>query len=173
MAGCERQQIAAFVSQQVNPVGRDDQIAFGRAVLGKHFIDEFSLRGLHCYSVAGAQAAYVREGCAVGGAVAGDGSVAGLSGHRRPRVMPGAFSQGVHICAFHYYLVHFDGRDDDACHSFSVAGIEERQNFFRTGRIDEVGVFYVFTGQTGAGADYEGLASCLGRRCICRRCAWL
>ena len=84
MAGCERQQIVAFVSQQINPVGRDDQIALGGAVLGQHFIDEFSLGCLHCYVVAGAQVAYVGERRAVGGAVSGDGGVAGLSGHRRP-----------------------------------------------------------------------------------------
>ena len=153
MAGCERQQIVALVSQQINPVGRDDQIAFGGAVLGQHLIDEFSLRGLHCYVVAGAQVAYVGEGRAVGGAVSGDGGVAGLSGHRRPGVMPRAFSQSIHIRAFHHYLVHLDGGDDNARHSFAAFGIEKWQNFFRTGRIDEVGVFYLFTGQACAGAD--------------------
>ena len=152
MAGCERQQIAALVSQQINPVGRDDQIALGGAVLGQHFIDEFSLSGLHCNSVAGAQVAYVGERRAVGGAVSGDGGVAGLSGHRRPRVVPRAFSEGIHIRAFHHYLVHFDGGDDNARHSLAAFGIQKGQNFLRTGRIDEIGVFYLFTGQARAGA---------------------
>ena len=84
MTRCERQEIVAFVSQQIHPVGRHDEVALSRKVLREHLIDEFALGSLHGYFVVGAQVAYVGEGRAVGGAVPGDRSVAGLSGHRCP-----------------------------------------------------------------------------------------
>ena len=53
MSRCERQEIVAFVSQQIHPVGRHDEVALSRKVLREHLIDEFALGSLYGYFVVG------------------------------------------------------------------------------------------------------------------------
>ena len=107
VAGGEREAVVGRGRQHVDLLGAHHGDPL-------HLVAEGALHGGHEDRVAGLQLVEAEEGGAVGGAVAGDGGVAGLAGQRGAGVVARALAQVGQADALDHRLVDPDPGDQDA-----------------------------------------------------------